>query len=93
MESLKFVGANFLWFVNFLQVRGEVTSWISWLGRGGGVERKDYSGKIYFIWNELSFFTMVNDNDTVIASQVDLKMSTVKPLHANWAINIPNLIP
>ena len=36
---------------------------------------------------------MVNDNDTVIASQVDLKMSTVKPLHANWAINIPNLIP
>ena len=36
---------------------------------------------------------MVNDDDTVIASQVDLKMSTVKPLHANWAINTPNLIP
>ena len=39
------------------------------------------------------FFTMVNDEDTVIASQVDLKMSTVKPLHANWAINTNNLIP
>ena len=36
---------------------------------------------------------MVNDDDTVIASQVDLKMFTVKPLHANWAINTHNLIP
>ena len=36
---------------------------------------------------------MVNDDGTVIASQVDLKMSTVKPLHANWAINTHNLIP
>ena len=36
---------------------------------------------------------MVNDDDTVIASQVDLKMSTVKPLHANWAINTHNFIP
>ena len=38
---------------------------------------------------------MVNDDDTVIASQVDLKMSTVKPVHvhANWAINTQNLIP
>ena len=36
---------------------------------------------------------MVNDDDTVIASQVDLKMSTVKPLHTYWAINTPNLIP
>ena len=36
---------------------------------------------------------MANDDDTVIASQVDLKMSTVKPLHTYWAINTPNLIP
>ena len=36
---------------------------------------------------------MVNDDDTVIASQVDFKMSTVKPLHANLAINTHNLIP
>ena len=36
---------------------------------------------------------MVNDDDTVIASQVDLKMSTAKPLHGNWAINTHNLIP
>ena len=35
---------------------------------------------------------MVNDDDTVIASQVDLKMSTVKPLHANQSINTHNLI-
>ena len=52
--------------------------------RGGGGERKDNSGKVYFIWNELSFFTMVNnDDDTVIASHVDLKMFSVKQLHAN----------
>ena len=36
---------------------------------------------------------MVNDNDTWIASQVDLKMSTVKPQHANWVTNTHNLIP
>ena len=36
---------------------------------------------------------MVNDDGTVIVSQVDLKMSTVKPLHANWTINTHNLIP
>ena len=36
---------------------------------------------------------MVNDDDTVIASQVDLKMSAVKLLNANWAINTHNLIP
>ena len=36
---------------------------------------------------------MVNDDDTVIASHVDLKMSTVKPLYANWVINTHNLIP
>ena len=39
------------------------------------------------------FFTMVNDEDTVIASQVDLKISTVKPLLATWAINTYNFIP
>ena len=49
----------------------------------GGGEKKDTSGKVYFIWNELSFSTMMNDDDAVIASQVDLKMSSVKPLHAN----------
>ena len=36
---------------------------------------------------------MVNDDDTVIASQVDLEMSTVKQLRANWTINTHNLIP
>ena len=36
---------------------------------------------------------MVNEDDIGIASQVDLKMSTVKPLHANWAINTHNIIP
>ena len=35
----------------------------------------------------------MNENDTGITSQVDLKMSTVKPLHANWAINTHNFIP
>ena len=34
---------------------------------------------------------MVNDDDIVIASQVDLKISTA--LHADWAINTYNLIP
>ena len=87
----KIRGGQFSWFVNFLQVRGDVILWISWLGEGG--ERKDNSGKVYFIWNELSFFTMVNDDETVIASQeVDLKMSTVKPLHAYWAVNTHNLV-
>ena len=65
---IKIRGGQFLWFVNLLQVRGDVI-----FGERGGGERKDNSGKIYFIWNELSFFTMVNDDDTVIASQVDLK--------------------
>ena len=32
---------------------------------------------------------MVNDDDTVIASLVDLKMSTV---NANWAINTHDLL-
>ena len=36
---------------------------------------------------------MVKDDDTVIASQVDLKISTVKPLHAYWTINTHNIIP
>ena len=36
---------------------------------------------------------MVTDDDTGIASEVDVKMSTVKPLHAYWAINTHNLIP
>mgnify|MGYP003684644511 CR=1 FL=1 len=35
----------------------------------------------------------LNDDDTGIAAQVDLKTSTLKPLHANWVINIYNLIP
>ena len=30
---------QFSWFVNFLQVRGDVISWIGWLGGGGGKER------------------------------------------------------
>ena len=34
----------------------------------------------------------MNDDDTMIASRVNLKMSTVQPLHANWAINTHNLI-
>ena len=34
-----------------------------------------------------------NDDDTVIASHVDLKMFSVKQLHANWVINTHNLIP
>ena len=47
MESIKFMGANFHGFVNFLQVRGDVISWINDWGRG--VERKDNSGKVDFI--------------------------------------------
>ena len=47
MELLKFLGGQFSWFVNFLQVLGDV-----------------------------SFFTMLNEDDTGIASQVDLKMAT-----------------
>ena len=59
---------------------------------GGGEERQ--LQKVDFILNELSFFTMVNDDNTGIVSQVVyLKMSTVKPLPANWPINTHNLIP
>ena len=36
---------------------------------------------------------MVTEDNTVIATQVNLKMSTVKPLHAIWVINTHNLIP
>ena len=59
---------------------------------GGGVKRKDNSEKIDFIWKELSFFTMVIEDEAVIAAQVDLKTSTLKPLHAYWVINTHNLI-
>ena len=57
------------------------------MGRGAGGKRKDHSGNVDFISKELSFFTMVTNDDTGIASEVDLKMSTVKPLHAFWAIS------
>ena len=41
---------QFSWFVNFLQIRGDVISWICLGGGGGGgVERKDNSEKVYFI--------------------------------------------
>ena len=53
------------------------------MGRGAGGKRKDNSGNVDFISNELSSFTMVTDDDTGIASEVDLKM----PLHAFWAIS------
>ena len=46
---IKIRGSQFSWLINFLQVRRDVISWISWLGRRGGGERKDNSGKVYFI--------------------------------------------
>ena len=63
------------------------------MGRGGGVKGKITPEKLILFETSYLFFTMVNDNDTWIASQVDLKMSTVKPQHANWVTNIHNLIP
>ena len=35
---------------------------------------------------------MVNNDDAGIAAQVDLKTSTLKPLHANWVINTHYII-
>ena len=50
-------GGQFSWFVNYLQVRGDVISWISWLGRGGG----GLKGKITpekFILFETSYLSL-----------------------------------
>ena len=41
---IKIRGGQFSWFVNFLQVRGDVI-----FGEKEGGERKDNSGKNYFI--------------------------------------------
>ena len=78
---------QFSWIVHFLQVRGDVISWISWLGRGG-VKGKITPEKLILF--EKSYLSL---QWTEIASQVDLKMSTVKPLHVNLAFNTHNFIP
>ena len=46
-------------------------------------------GKVDFICNELSFY---NGYCKGIMIQVDLKTSTIKPLHANWDIYTHNLM-
>ena len=60
LNYLNFRG-QFSWFVNSLRVRGDIISCIGWLVmEGGGVcERKNNSGKVYFILNELSFFITI----------------------------------
>ena len=86
-------------FVKFLQVRGDVISWIGCLGKSGRGEW--LKGKITprkMILFETSYLSLkwlmksLNDDDAGIAAQVDLKTSTLKPLHANWVINNYNLI-
>ena len=50
---------------------------------------------IFFLTNYLSLqwlLKSLNDDDAGIAAQVDLKTSTLKPLHANWVINNHNLL-
>ena len=52
---IKIRGGQFSWFVNFLQVRGDVISWISWMEREGG------KGKITpekFILFETSYLSL-----------------------------------
>ena len=63
-------------------------NFVNWLfGLGGGNSRK-----IDFILNNLYFIrllkSLLNDDETGIATQVDLKMSTLEPLHIYWVINI-----
>ena len=76
-----------------------VISWNGWLGRserGRGLKGKITPRK--FILFETSYLSSqwllksLNDDDAGIAAQVDLKTSTLKPLHANWVINTHNLI-
>ena len=88
-------GGQFSWFVIFLQVRGDAISWISWFGRerGGGGKGKITPEK--FILYETSYFPLQwwKMMTPWLLHKYDLKMSTVKPLHANWVINTHNLIP
>ena len=56
VNHLNSLGAIFL-VCQFLQVRGDVISWIYWFW--ARVEIKDNSGKVDFILNELTFFTTV----------------------------------
>ena len=49
-------GGQFSWFVNFLQVPGDVISWISWLGRRGGLKGKITPEK--FILFETSYLSL-----------------------------------
>ena len=69
----------------FTGLRGR--NFFDWVGGGGTLK------KLILFEASCLFFTMVNDDDKRISSQVDLKMSTVKPLYADWAINTHNLIP
>ena len=75
---------------NFLHVRWDVISFIGWLWGGcGGLKRKITLGKlILFSMSVLSLLRLSkspqNDDGTGIATQVDLKTSTQKPLHVNW---------
>ena len=88
--------------VNF---RGLSSSWghnfVDWLvgdkWEGGGLKGKITPTKLILIETSYLFLQWLlkslNDDHTGIAAQVDLKTSTLKPLHANWVINIYNLIP
>ena len=80
VESFKFVGANFRGlsiFYRFMESQ--------FRGLGGWGERKDNSGNVEFIWNELSFYT--TDCDTGL-----FEIVYYKPLHDNWVIKIHNLV-
>ena len=54
---------------------------MDWLVREGGVERKDNSGKVYFL-----FLTSYLSLQRLLQSNC-YTMSTLKPLHAYWDIN------
>ena len=88
------MGGLILGFVNFCRLGGK-----KW-GRGGGggfkgkITPRNWRKMILFERSYLSIWLLKsqNNDNAGIATQVDLKTSTPKPLHANWVINTHNLI-
>ena len=72
-------GGPILWFVNFSHVRGDIISLIGLLGwGGGGAKLISYSTSYLYFIRLLK--SLLNDDSTGIATQVDLKTSTLEPL-------------
>ena len=62
---------------------------------GGGLKRKISPKKLILFettYLSLQWLLKTLNDDAGIVAQVDLKTSTLKPLHANWVINTHNLI-